>query len=153
MLSGSRARGSSSAPGSGKTGITSGRSGRENLRVISNCRRVRPVPWRSGEDQGRQAPAALLRDLALRAETVEYLEELRPCRAIVPFAIATEELDEGIDRARLVPTRDEGHGQVVTRLVIVRVALDAGAEIAGVAGARGLVGKRDLGVHRGDGRI
>src|SRR5579871_1423998 len=95
MLSGNCARGSSSAPASGKTGIVGGNSCISRSRLIG----LGPSIERASDEQQRgKTAAALDRRLVIHAPDLEELQKLLAGAVVVPFAVALDDLDQLIGR-------------------------------------------------------
>src|SRR5450830_1483724 len=142
MLSGIWPRGSSSAPGSGSTGIVPGRSIGPRysafigiaLYSASRCRSRRetilaardlirkPVPTfrdHALRKQNRRQPlAAIQGGLVGRTPGLEELHQLLARAVLVPFAVALDDLDQVIDRLGALALGVEGYGKVEFRLMI-----------------------------------
>src|SRR5262245_44913849 len=103
MLSGIWPRGNSSAPGSGNTGITSGRSAGPRYSALigmylpSGCSAHDPeqiVRQLSREQNRRQSLASLDGGLIRPAPRLEQLHQLLARAVVVPFAVALDDLEQ-----------------------------------------------------------
>src|SRR4051812_39451295 len=138
MLSGSRARGSSNTPTSGKIGSTSGRVVCRTRSSATSCgslmaRRPFWPLWLSGlrEHQRRQPPPRAQGQRIGRPHRLEELDELLARRLLVPFAVALEQGQQFVDRLLALAGAEQSGRHLEARLVVVRVLLDAGAQLAG----------------------
>src|SRR5467141_3616493 len=132
MLSGSRPRGSSSTPASGKIGRTKGSA-------VPPSRSLIPAPLRktSGQENiwsgkhlgGEPSPASQGQRIG-RPHRLEEFDELLACRLLVPLAVALEQTQEFIDRRLAIAAAEECGGELETRLVIIGIGRQPGAQLA-----------------------
>src|SRR3954466_4023122 len=155
MLSGSLARGNSSTPTSGKIGSTSGRTGGcarppTKSRSCGSLIRRRPswpvASWPSAsrppdlqgqpgsrEHQRRQPPPRAQGQRIGRPHRLEEFDELLARRLLVPLAVAPEQGQQLVDCLLPLAGAEQSGRQLEARLVVVRVLLDAGAQLGGGA--------------------
>src|SRR5690348_13387457 len=116
MLSGSRPRGRSSTPASGKIGSVAGRSG------ISVGMPVPPIaPRWLREEQGGEAPPCAEGERIGRAHDLEELDELLARALLVPAAGALDDLEQLLDRRLALARGEKCRGEVEACLVVLRV--------------------------------
>src|SRR5579871_4678963 len=97
MLSGSRPRGSSRIPVSGKIGMISGNGA--GLRGLGASLMSAPAPdSRSREHQRRQAAARAEGQGVGRAHDLEEFDQLPPRRLLVPVAVAFKQGQQLVNR-------------------------------------------------------
>src|SRR5206468_11485081 len=109
-LSGSRPRGNSRTPASGKIGRTEGRA------VVSGRSLIVPL---SGEHQRREPPSRIQGQRIGRPHGLEKLDELFARGLLVPLAIALEQGQQLIDRRLAFAAAEQPGGELEPRLVIV----------------------------------
>src|SRR5581483_5694561 len=146
MLSGIWPRGNSSAPGSGNTGITSGRSAGPrysaligmNLPAFSYLTRTATLGPRGDrryrrlrhdrpplrEQDRRQPLASVDRRLVGAAPCLEQLHQLPARAVVVPLAIAPDDLEQLGRGLGAFALRVQRGGEVEPRLMIERVCGD-----------------------------
>src|SRR4249920_1957153 len=126
MLSGSRPRGSSKTAVKGKIGRMSGSAPDSDGSGRSLMARLPP----SRKHQGRQpAPAAQGQGIG-RAHDLEEFDQLAARRLLVPGAVAPEQGQQLVDRALVLARAEERGRELETRLVIVGVRVEPGAQLA-----------------------
>src|ERR1035437_4442173 len=156
MLSGSRPRGSSSAPVSGNTGKVGERSSGRGCRW--------PMSGDSAEQEGRELAAGGGGGGVAEAPCLEKLQQLQARRFLVPGAVAAADVQQGVGGFLAAFHGDQRGGQVVANLevggvggqallecaelITGRAALGGQGEGAAGAGHLGVVG--DLGWHLGE---
>src|SRR5690606_17632331 len=96
MCSGRWARGSSSAPGSGNTGITTGRAAGSS--VVATL----ALPRRSGEQNGGQLAPRRHAERVLKADGVEHAQQARSGLALSPVAVTTDDFQQVVGSALAV---------------------------------------------------
>src|SRR6266403_3253410 len=172
MLSGIWPRGSSSAPGSGNTGITSGRSpGPRYSALIGICGpgaslqntslaralTARPVStfaeYALREQDRRQPLASIHGGLIGRPPRVEELHQLLSRGIVVPFAVALDELEQLIGGFSALARGIKRGRQIESRLMIERVCRDFLFQLAHRAKRLGLFGEIDRRLHGLDPRV
>src|SRR6185437_11418216 len=144
MFSGIWPRGSSSAPGSGNTGITSGSSpgpsysaligicvpllARKSLKsmrlFLSQNRYPLLRNTRLGEQDRRQPLAPLDGGFIGRAPGLEQLHQLLARAVLVPFAVAFDDFEQLLRRLAALAAGVERRRQIESRLMIERVCGD-----------------------------
>src|SRR5438132_6639838 len=122
MLSGSRPRGSSSTPVSGKIGRIKGSAVPPSRSLIPGSP--------SGKHLGGEPPPATQGQRIGRPHRLEEFDELLARRLLVPLAVALEEAQKLIDRRLAVAAAEEGGGELEARFVIVGVCRQPGAQLA-----------------------
>src|SRR6185295_18535899 len=103
MLSGSRPRGNSKAPGSGNTGMTGGRSKREGRLASIATMALR-------KEQRRQSPPPASHRRIGRAERLEQRQQLCARSRLVPIAVAANALEQLLDRGFVFAPRRKRRG-------------------------------------------
>src|SRR5271165_4199452 len=130
MLSGICPRGSSNAPASGNTGITSARSagfaytafiGMAGSPLEEARRHGRELEPESREQDRGQPLAAADGRLVGRTPSLEKLHELLARAVVVPFAVALDDLDEIVDRLCAASLAVQGDREIEARLMIERI--------------------------------
>src|SRR6266542_2874261 len=119
MLSGSRPRGSSNTPVSGKIGRICGSTAR-SLSLMPPY----PLAPASGEHQRRQPPPRADGQRIGRTHGLEEFDQLAPRRLLVPVAVALEQRQQLVDRRLPLARAEQRGGQFETGLVVVRVLLE-----------------------------
>src|SRR5438094_9471822 len=119
MLSGSRPRGSSSTPVSGKIGRVSGNT--------ALSRSLMPPPLsltpRLREHQRGQPPPRAQGQRVGRPHRLEEFDELLAGRLLVPFAVAPEQGQQLLYRRLALAAAEQRGRQFEARLVVVRILL------------------------------
>src|SRR6516165_6838608 len=119
MLSGSRPRGSSSTPVSGKIGTIEGSA-------VLPTRSLIPVPP-SGKHLGGKPPSAAQRQRIGRPHRLEEFDELLACGLLVPLPITLEQRQQLVDRGFPFTAAEESRGELEACFVIVGVRRQASA--------------------------
>src|SRR5476651_953644 len=124
MLSGSLPPGSSNTPDSGKIGSVSGsrsKLGSNGLRLITTNR--------SREQDGREPLAAVDRQRIGEAKGLEELKQLLARGTFVPGAVELDHGEQFVDRFLLLAAGPIGHGEIETRLEILRIGGGLGLQL------------------------
>src|SRR5215475_3606725 len=144
MLSGICPRGSSSAPGNGNTGITSGSSPgpRYSALIGMSCpgaclcvrllfehdlvgKPLHTFPDHAlGEQDRRQSLSSFDGRLIGAAPRLEELHQLLARAVVVPFAVTLDDLEQLRGRLRALALRVQRGGKVEARLMIEWVCID-----------------------------
>src|SRR6516225_12030994 len=122
MLSGSRPRGSSRTPVSGKIGTIEGSA-------VLPTRSLIPVSP-SGKHLGGKPPSPAQRQRIGRPHRLEEFDELLTRSLLVPLPIALEQGQKLVDRILPLAAAEEGRGELDPRLVIVGVRCQSSAQFA-----------------------
>src|SRR5689334_20104387 len=117
MLSGSRPRGSSSTPFSGKIGSVSGSSSKGKSKAL-------PVISSREEDRGEAAPPRDGERVG-RAHRFEELHQLLAPSLLVPGAVAPHQLEQLVDRRLALAGGEQRRRQIEPRLVVLRIGGEA----------------------------
>src|SRR5437868_8328781 len=118
MFRGSRPRGSSRTPVSGKIGRMSGSPAPPRCSLISGL---------SGKHDRGEPAAAVQRQRISRTHHLEKFEELLARGLLVPFANALEEGQQFVDGRFPFPAPEQRSGEFEATLVVVGVLRQAGA--------------------------
>src|SRR5438477_9317129 len=123
MLSGICPRGSSSAPGSGNTGITSGRSLGPWYSAFIGMPASSPARLfgSSGKQDRGQPLASVDGSFVGRAPRLEELHQLLARAVVIPFAVASNDLHQIVDRFLPATLAAERYREIKARLVIQRI--------------------------------
>src|SRR4051812_49308028 len=124
MLSGSRPPGRSSAPASGNTAISGGRSSKAGWNAATVVRLLVPAlrTWAGlAEQQGGEFAPGRQGRRFVEAPSLEELQQLLARRLVVPGAVAADRLQQRVGRAPTLAHRVQRHGEVDARRVVVGV--------------------------------
>src|SRR5688500_5648262 len=127
IFNGRRARGSSSTPVSGKTGITEGRSAALRY-LLGLCIRLR-------EQQRRKPPPRGDRAGVGRAHGLEQSHQLLARSVLIPFAVPLHDIEQFFQRLVALAVRIEAEREIITRLEVRRVTIHLRPQLRDVAGA------------------
>src|SRR5438105_11671748 len=123
MLSGIWPRGSSSAPGSGNTGMISGSSPGPRYSALIGICSPGFIAWLRKQND-RQPLSPFDGGLVGAAPRLEELHQLLARAIFVPLAIALDDLEQLIGRLGPVALRVQRGRQIESRLMIERVCGD-----------------------------
>src|SRR5690606_12421445 len=78
--------------------------------------------WRASEQEAGHAAAHLRHQVGI-FDQVEGLDQGPAAEVVTVLAVAPHQYEEGIERGGRISIQQQAHTQLVTRLVVVRVAL------------------------------
>src|ERR1700761_3163468 len=172
MLSGIWPRGSSSAPGSGNTGMISGSSpgprysaligmggpevedGGCSLHGFPIANPHGPFAQRASGKQNRRKPLAPVDGGSIgRPPGFEKLYQLLAGAVLVPFAVALDDREQLLGRLRAFAVGVERGREIETGLMVERIGRDFLPRFGDRADRLGLLGEIERGLYRLDGRV